>query len=196
MCSVKMVSKLCGYAFIAVLLLLSSCGGNSDLAPSSSDLRPVVTTGSTGNLPTQTIKDFSLQDSLGNTWRLSDHLNGGIAPADATVLYFTMWCPICLAHSDHMLFNVIPSFASRGTTNYMLVDYVSGTVAGARASEIANGYNGSSFTVLVDASQTLMTQLNASMGTTVVVDRYGTILMNEDYRTGANLSTVLNGVLP
>jgi len=191
-----MYSVKIGTILTFVLILMTGCGGNNNLAPSSSDLRPTVTAGSVGYLPTQKIADFSLQDSLGNPWRLSDHLSGGLVPANATVLYFTMWCPICLAHSDHILYTVIPKFAARGTTNYMLIDYVSGSVIGARSSEIANGYNGSPFTVLVDSTQSLMQQLNASMGTTVVVDSYGTILMNEDYRTGTNLMSILDGVLP
>ncbi|MDQ6954200.1 MAG: redoxin domain-containing protein [Mariprofundaceae bacterium] len=181
---------------ILLLTTMVGCGGDNNLIPSNRDLRPTVTAGSTGHLPSQKLADFNLQDSLGNTWRLSDHLNTGLVPADATVLYFTMWCPICLAHSDHMLYTVIPKFAARGTTNYVLVDYVSGSVVGARSSEISNGYNNSPFTVLADSTQSLMQQLNASMGTTVVVDRYGTVLMNEDYRTGSNLTNILNGILP
>jgi len=179
---------------LALLLGLSGCSG--DLNPSAADMRAVVTAGSVGNQPGQSIAPFSLLDSLGNPWNLSDHLVGGATPANATVFYFTMWCPICLGHSDHMLFSVIPAFAARGTTHYVLVDYVSGSVVGARASELANGYGGSPFTVVSDSSQSLMTQLNAAMGSTVVVDAYGTILMNEDYRTGVNLTQTLNGVLP
>ncbi len=179
----------------ATLLLLGACG-NGDLSPSNTDLRPQVTPGTAGYQPSQLAIDFTLSDSLGNPFTLSDHFTGGAQPANAIVLYFTMWCPICTSHMDHMLFNVVPSFATRGNTAYIIVDYVSGSVAGTRASELANGYGGSAFTVLSDSNQTLFNLVNASMGTTVVIDGTGTVLMNEDYRGGANLTQTLNGVLP
>jgi len=50
--------------------------------------------------------------------------------------------------------------------------------------------------VLVDSGQSLMTQLNAAMGSTIVINNSGVILMNEDYRNGVNLTNVLNGVIP
>jgi len=179
---------------LCLSLALSACG--SDLNPSGTDLRPPVTAGSIGNQVSQQVAPFSLLDSRGNPWRLTDHLPGGTAPADAIVLYFTMWCPICLSHSDHMLSSIIPAFAARGNVQYVLIDYISGSVVGGRASELANGYGGSPFTVLVDSGQSLMTQLNAAMGSTIVINNSGVILMNEDYRNGVNLTNVLNGVIP
>ncbi len=183
---------------IAAMLGLSACGGDltDDLNPSDADLRPAVTTGTIGHQPGQVAADFSLRSSTDQTFQLSEHLATGSAPADAVVLYFTMWCPICLAHSDHMYNLVIPTFETRGTVVYALVDYVSGSVQGARASEMANGYAGSDFITLVDAQQGVMEQFNAAMGSVVVIDTNGTILMNEDYRNGDGLTNTLNDLLP
>ena len=182
--------------FTAVLFL-SACGDvTDDLNPSADDKRPVVEAGSTGYLPGQLAADFSLSTSTADTFQLSDHLAAGTEPADAVVLYFTMWCPICLAHSDHMYNVVIPQFRNRGTVVYALVDYVSGSVAGSRASEIANGYAGSEFVTLVDDQRTLMEQFNAAMGSVIVIDADGVILMNEDYRNGEDLMGTLDRLLP
>jgi len=176
---------------------ISACNNlTDDLLPSSSDKRSDVVLGSIGSRPGQIAADFSIQDSLGNTFNLADHLSGGSQPADVIVLYFTMWCPICLSHTDHMLTTVIPQFSSRGTVVYGLVDYVSGSIALSRATELANGYGGSAFTTLVEINQDLMNQFNAAMGTVVVIATDGTILLNEDYRNGTALQDILDQQLP
>lgn len=185
------------WTLLAVALLVSGCGDmGDDLHPSDQDRRPSVSAGSTGHLPGQLAADFSLSTSTAAIFQLSEHLSGGSAEADAMVLYFTMWCPTCLAHSDHMYNLVIPRFQSRGTVVYALVDYVSGSVAAARASETANGYAGSEFITLVDGQRAVMDQFNAAMGTAVVIARDGTILMNQDYRNGDTLQQTLDALLP
>jgi len=183
---------------LALMLPLGACGGalNDDLFPSDSDQRGAVTPGSVGHLPGQVAADFAVTDTLSLPFTLSDHLTGGSDPADAVVLYFTMWCPTCLSHSDHLLGSVVPRFVGRGAVVYALVDYVSGSVALSRASEIANGYAGSPFSVLADVDQSVFGQFNAAMGTTVVIAPDGVVQMNEDYRTGANLVAALDGMLP
>ncbi len=175
---------------------LSGCDIEEDLLASDEDRRPAVVAGSVGYMPGQVAADFSLSDSRGNLFTLSDHLIGGSDPADVVVLYFTMWCPICLGHSDHIYSQVMPQFEGRGTVVYALVDYVSGSVAASRASELANGYGGSDFVTLVDADLTLLDQFNGAMGTVVVIDNDATILLNEDYRTGAALVEMLDRQLP
>ena len=186
---------------LAILILLcfvlSACNDLlDDLNPSDSDKRGTVVAGSIGNMPGQIAADFTLKDSLGNDFILSDHLNGGSDPADIVVLYFTMWCPVCLSHSDHMYNTVIPQFNGRGTVVYGLVDYVSGSVSATRAAELANGFAGSAFTTLADTNQELLDQFNGAMGIVVVIDSDGTILLNEDYRNGTALSTLLDQELP
>jgi len=185
---------------VAVALLclhLVACGGvEDDLWPSDEDQRGSVAAGSVGALPGQTAADFQVQDSVGNAVQLADYLSDGATPADAVVLYFTMWCPICLSHSDHMLSTVVPRFRDRGDVVYALVDYVSGSVALSRAAEQANGYAGSDFVVLADVDQALFDQFDAAMGTIVVIGPDGVIRLNEDYRTGAHLAASLDGLLP
>jgi len=167
-----------------------------DLNPSASDKRGTVVAGSIGNMPGQIAADFMVKDSLNNDFVLSDHLIGGSDPADVVVLYFTMWCPVCLSHSDHIYNDVMPQFSGRGTVVYGLVDYVSGSVSATRASELANGYAGSAFTTLADVNQGLLDQLNGAMGIVVIIDSDGTILVNEDYRNGSALTETLNQQLP
>ena len=107
-----------------------------------------------------------------------------------------MWCPICLGHSDHMFNTVMPQFQDRGDVVYILVDYVSGSTAVVRATETASGYTGSGFVTLADNDQSLLKQFEATNGTTVVIAGDGTVLLNEDYRTGENLMNILDEHLP
>lgn len=182
---------------VALLPALAGCNDvTDDLLPSNSDERGAVVAGSIGFLPTQKAADFTVADSLGNTFTLSDHLAGGSAAVDAVVLYFTMWCPVCLSHSDH-LYNVVrPQFSGRGNVVYALVDYVSGSVTATRLAALANGYAGSAFVTLADVDQGLLDQFNAAMATVVVIDSSGTILLNEDYRDGSPLVAALDQLLP
>jgi len=182
---------------VVLCLFLVACGGvGDDLVPSDDDRRDPVAAGSVGSLPGQTAADFQVQDSVGDAVQLADYLSDGATPADAVVLYFTMWCPICLSHSDHMLSTTVPRFRDRGDVVYALVDYVSGSVALSRAAERANGYAGSAFLVLADVDQALFDQFDAAMGTVVVIGPDGVIRLNEDYRTGANLAATLDELLP
>ena len=182
---------------LVTMLMLASCGNMADdLNPSSDDLRPGVVANSIGSQPGQKAADFSAPATNGTTFKLSDYLAGGPFASDAIVLYFTMWCPICISHTDNLLYNVIPQFQGRGTTTYVLVDYVSGSIASTTVSEAVNGYAGSVFTTIADENQTILTQLNGSMGKTVVMDAQGIIRMNEDYRTGTKLIQTLQHILP
>ncbi len=184
------------FSLVCLALLLGGCDVQDDLLPSGSDERPTVSIGTVGIEPGQIAADFTLSDSLGNPFTLSDQLAGGAQAADAVVLYFTMWCPICLGHSDHLLWEIEPRFRARGTVRYVLVDYVSGSVVATRSSEVANGYSGSIFTTLADSHQALFRQFDAAMGTTIVIAADGTIWMNEDYKDGSKLSAMLDGLLP
>jgi len=182
---------------LITILMFTSCGNMADdLNPSSKDLRPSVVANSIGSQPGQKATDFSAPATNGTNFKLSDYLAGGPFASDAVVLYFTMWCPICLSHTDHLLFNIIPQFQGRGTTTYVLLDYVSGSIASTTVSEAVNGYAGSIFTTIADENQTILTQLNGAMGKTIVIDKNGIIQMNEDFRTGDNLINTLNRILP
>jgi peroxiredoxin len=158
-----------------------------DLNPSGADKRPAMEAGTTGPAVGQNAPDFTLSDTLGNSVTLS----GLAQTVPATVLYFTMWCPVCESHMSHMRDNAIPRFPS---VRFLAVDYVSGSVTDAREAELNSGYAGSSFTVLVDADQAVKQAYQATMGTTVVVDSTGVILLNEDYHDGGRLQAVLSGL--
>ena len=179
-----------------LVISLSACDIQDDLLPSSSDERGSVVPGSIGYMPTQIAADFTIKDSEGDDFILSEHLTGGSNPADVVVLYFTMWCPICLSHTDHIYTDIMPQFRNRGTVVYGLVDYVSGSVSSTYAVARANGYIGTDFDILSDVDQSILNQFNGAMGITIVIDSDGTILMNEDYRTGDTLVEILDQQLP
>ena len=174
--------------WLVLLLVLGLMGCQeigSDLAPSGEDKRPAVTAGSVGSLPGQTAPDFTEADSENNAVTLSDLLTAN----DSVVLYFTMWCPICDSHMSHMRTHLVPDFPS---VKFLIVDYVTGSVTGARSAQLANGYG--SFTVLADIGQSLFQTYAGSMGTTVVIDASGVVRMNEDYKDGSKLRTILESL--
>ena len=127
----------------------------------------------------------AVQDTLGNSYALSTEL----ATADAVVLYFTMWCPICDSHASHMRSAIIPDFPQ---VRFLLVDYVTGSITASRSAQLSNGY--ASSTVLVDTDLSLFNLYQASMGTTVVIDSTGIVRMNEDYKDGVKLRAVLEAL--
>jgi len=172
---------------IILLCAITACGGmTDDLFPSGSDKRPPVQPGTIGPAVGQLAPDFTLSDSLGNTVTLSTSVT--TTGVQGTVLYFTMWCPICDTHMSHMRTNQIPAFPS---VRFYAVDYVSGSVTEARNAEISNGYDGSGFTVLADTQQSVLNLYQATMGSTVVIDRTGVVRMNEDFKDGTRLDAAL-----
>ena len=171
---------------IFVLLLVAGCQEiGDDLTPSGADRRPDVVAGSMGTQVDQQSPDFVVQDTLGISYALSTE----VATADAVVLYFTMWCPICDSHASHMRSATIPDFPQ---VRFFLVDYVTGSITASRSAQLSNGYAGS--TVLVDVDQSLFDLYQASMGTTVVIDSAGIVKMNEDYKDGVKLRAVLESL--
>jgi peroxiredoxin len=172
----------------ALVLAFSGCGQTmDDLNPSASDKRQAVQQGSTGPAVGQHAPDFTVSDSLGNPVTLS----AIISQHKAIVLYFTMWCPTCDTHMSYMRDSIIPN---QPDVVFYAVDYVSGSVVDARNAELSNGYAGSGFIVLADTAQTLLSAFQGTMGTTVVIDRQGLIQMNEDFKNGAKLQSMLAGL--
>jgi len=170
------------YFLVMLLLLLTGCG---DLNPSSEDQRLPVEIGTIGFNVGQVAPDFSLFDTLGNPATMSAELTG----ADAIVLYFTMWCPICDSHMSHMRTQIIPNFPN---VKFFFIDFVSGTVDASRKAQEENGYT--DLTVLVDNTQEVLTLYEADMGITVVIDNAGTVRMNEDYKDGVKLTETLTAL--
>lgn len=168
-----------------LLVGLSACDMKDDLLPSGTDKSD----------PLGIAADFTIKDMYGNDFVLSDHLVGGTNEADVVVLYFTMWCPVCLSHTDYIYTNIIPQFETRGTVVYGLVDYVNGSVEETYAFAQANGYLTPKFDILADVNNTVENQFNGIMSTTVVIDNDGTILMNEIYKS-SKLIEILDQQLP
>ncbi len=159
-----------------LLLLLAGCG--TDLAPSAKDKRPPVLCGSTGYSVCQSAPDFTLSDTLGNSVTLSTVLS---APSTSgVVMYYTMWCSVCTTDMTLMRDWIIPNYPN---VKVLAIDYVSSTVAEARYAEVSNGFDGSGFTVLADTNRTVYNLYNATMATTVVIDRNGIIRMNETFKS-------------
>lgn len=168
-------------ASLLVLALLGGCGDN--LIPSGEDQRPSVQAGTTGSGVGQHAAAFTVSDTDGR----SVTLDSALAGKQGIVLYFTMWCPSCDVQMSQLQ-GLIPSFPGVG---FYLVDYVSGTVSDAGASALADGFTGVGFTTLADTSHLLLDGFLGTMGTTVVIDAAGVIRLNEDYRDGARVRTVL-----
>lgn len=178
--------------FLKSLLLMSfiflyACADVlDDINPSGSDKRGDFDSSTIGSHPGETAADFSVFDTLNKPFLMSAEL----VSADAIVVYFTMWCPICDSHMTHMRSNIIPDYPN---VKFYFIDYVSGLVSVARASQLDNGYGASS--VLVDDSNHTVTNLyDATMGTTIVIDRNTIVKMNEDYKDGSKLRDVLDAL--
>jgi peroxiredoxin len=172
--------------FLFIIALLAGCGNMmDDLKPSGNDERPVVQPGTTGPAVGQNAPNFSLPDTLGNEFTLA----AVIPTTSAVVLYFAMqWCPVCEGHVDDLRLSVIPSFPD---VRFYVVDYTCASVDEARSWQIAIGYEGAGFTVLADTQHAVLDMYQATMGTTVVIDKNGVILMNEDYKDGTRLQSIL-----
>ena len=179
--TIRLLSLLMG------IIILSACDGiTDDLFPSGEDKRPDVDTGVEGIAVGQQSPDFSMYDTLGNSRGLYAEL---ARPIDGVVLYFNMWCPICDSHASHMRANVMPLFPD---VQFFLVDYVSGSISVSRDAQLANGYG--DIETLVDIGQVVFDMYQASMGTTIVVDRNGIIQMSEDYKDGVKLTETLQAL--
>lgn len=170
---------------VLILLLLVFVSGCDDLNPSSEDLRPDVVPGSDGVQVEQKAIDFTLSDTLFTDVTLSAEYQ----LADAVVLYFTMWCPVCDSHMSYMRNYVVPNYPN---VRFYFVDYVSGSVSTSRQAQQSNGYT--DFDVLVDTNHAIQDLYNATMGTIIVIDSSGIIKMNEDFKDGSKLISILNSI--
>jgi hypothetical protein len=173
------------FVLLFFFAVIAGCGDN--LFPSGEDKRPPVLAGSSGGGVSQKAPDFSIPDINSTSVTLASSTSG----KKGAVIYFTMWCPICDSHMSSMRASVVPLFPD---VNFFLVDYVSGSIAGAAESASADGYTGGVFTTLADINHTLTGIFQGTMGTTVVIDSSGIVRMNEDYRDGVNLRTILTAL--
>jgi len=175
------------FLLAGTMLLSGACGELlDDLNPSGDDKRSVYDAGTTGPYVGQTAPEFTVPDSLGVPVTLSSQL----AVADAVVLYFTMWCPICEVHMSHLRQHVVGSYP---TVSFFLVDFVSGSVSKSRLAQVSYGYT--DFTVLADADVAVMDAYNGGMGITALIGSDGVIRLNEDYKDGFRLKEALDALL-
>lgn len=172
-------------ALLLITALLAGCGDN--LVPSGDDRRPSVQSGTTGPAVGQNSADFSVSDINGATVTPASALAG----RKGAVFYFTMWCPICDGHMNNMRSFVAPQFPD---VNFMIVDYLSGSVADVAAAASASGFASGTIAVLADLDDRMEAAYKGTMGTTVVIDKSGVIRMNEDYKDGTRLQAVLSSL--
>lgn len=174
----------------ALTLAIAGCGGIADdLVPSGSDRRVPVEADGEGPSVGRRAPGFSARNSLNETVALSAELSR--PGTKAVVLYFAMWCPICNGHLDHLLREILPRFPD---AKAFAVDYVSGSAEDARSNAISNGFAASRISVLADSDNSILDAYDATMGTTVVIDRTGTVRMNEDYKDGTKLRRILEAL--
>lgn len=166
--------------FALSLLTLSGC--LEDLSPDSTDLRSDTSVGGENAAPAA---EFTATTTTGESVLLSEALVAN----DAVVLYFTMWCPLCDSHMSHMRSHIINNYPN---VKFFIVDYVSGTIAQSRNSQVANGYT--SLNMLADTEQALLNAFGATMASVIVIDDENKILMNEDYKNGSRLIEVLGAL--
>jgi peroxiredoxin len=134
-----------------------------------------------------TVADFELATTEGELLQLSDLLDAHAA----VVIYFTMWCPVCDAHMSDLRSRIVPQFPELA---FVLVDYVSGSLAQARQAQLSNGY--ADMLVVADPDHRLTTLFSGTMGTTVIIGAGFRLLFNEDYRNGSRLQSVLDNLEP
>ncbi len=161
-----------------LLLLFCLSGCSSDLLPSDKDIR-------TSQVDEQKVS-FRLQTTQGELLESQTLLES----ADALVLYFTMWCPVCDSHMSQLSRQFIPVY---GNMRFVVVDYVSGSVSQSLEAQRASGFLG--MTIGVDLDNEVTRTFRGTMATVVVINKEGRLLLNEDYKDGARLKQVLDGLL-
>lgn len=163
-------------ASLFLMMVLSGC--QEDLLPSDQDLGPSARSQVGITLDDQT---FSLSDASQST------LTERLQTADAVVLYFTMWCPVCDLHMSHIRDTLKSHYPS---VDFMFVDYVSGTIAASEQARTSSGYR--DFDVIADVDNSLERLFSATMATTVVIDKNFIVQFQEEFKDGSRLVNVLD----
>jgi len=92
---------------------------------------------------------------------------------------------LCDTHMSSIRQNVKPQFPN---VRFLVVDYVSGSTNQSRSAQFSNGY--ASEVVIPDTEHVLLKQFDATMGSTIVINASGEILMNEDYKQSKIISVL------
>ncbi len=183
LCNLKFYKGLLSLFCLAWLIVTPTACANmqGDLFPDSTDLRTQngANFSGVGDIAPEKALYFA-DSSVSSLYTETSSFRG-------VVLYFTMWCSLCNAHADYIVLNLI---AANPDIRFILVDYVSGTLAATKSAAIANGYYNSTG-VVSDNSGGLSKTFAGTMGTVVVLDSANTVRMNEDFRDGQNLVKIL-----
>lgn len=164
-------------ALTAVFLVLTLMACQEDLYPQDNpSSRSLAAT--TGYI----LDDFTVSLNTNQALTLSDQLTN----FDAVVLYFTMWCPVCDSHMQHIRSHLIPAYPN---VKFVMVDYVSGSHSHSRASQINSGY--SDFDVIGDTNDYLQDLLQGTMGSIVVIDKNFVVQLNEYFKNDQALKGIL-----
>lgn len=160
---------------LSLLFALSAC--QQDLMPSGEDQRssavPAIS------------EDFSVTLSDGSDFSLSSALS----EHDAVVLYFTMWCPVCDEHMQHLRESFVPAYPN---VQFVLVDYVSDSVSATYKNQRSAGYG--DFLTISDHQNLLQNLFAGTMASTVVIDKNFVVQMAETFKTGEQLQVLLNAL--
>lgn len=158
-------------------LALALVGCQQDLMPSGDDTRD--------NAIPAVSPDFTVSLSDGSDFTLSSALTDH----DAVVLYFSMWCPVCDEHMQHLRDSFVPAYPD---VQFVLVDYVSDSISATYKNQRSAGYL--DFLTISDHQNVLQNLFAGTMATTVVIDKNFSVRMAETFKTGAQLEQVLDSL--
>jgi peroxiredoxin len=161
---------------LILFLLTMLAGCQEDLVPDDKDKRDTSQVN---------IENIIANDTKGNLINLDDALTYN----DAVVLYFTMWCPTCDSHMSSIVRDFIPAYPR---VAFIMVDYVSATTQQARRAQIENGYD--NVTVVADENRSLSRLFSGTMASTIVIGQERELLMNEGFKNGAKIQSVLDSL--
>ncbi len=157
------------------LITLTAC--EEDLLPSGSQL--------TQNATGMTLDNFNVSLNTSEQVELTQTLETN----DAVVLYFTMWCPICDSHMNHIRNQLVDAYPN---VAFIMVDYVSGSLSNSRTSQLNSGYG--DFNVIADTDDYLQNLLQGTMGSIVIIDKNQVVLFNEYFKNDQALTQVLDNL--
>jgi peroxiredoxin len=162
---------------LALCLFVSLSACQQDLIPSGEDTRAA-------GVPSVS-PDFTVSLSDGSDFTLSSALT----EHDAVVLYFSMWCPVCDEHMQHLRDSFVPAYPN---VQFVLVDYVSNSISSTYKNQRSAGYM--DFLTISDHNNYLQNLFAGTMGSTLVIDKNFVVQMAENFKAGEQLSTVLNSL--
>ncbi|EAT12825.1 thioredoxin family protein [Bermanella marisrubri] len=165
---------------VLLLFLIASTACMEDLTPSND---PIQGEQNRQGLQGTVLEDIALIDNNLNKWQLSQALS----EADAVAFYFTMWCPVCDSHMQHIKNHLAEDYPN---VTFVFVDYVSSSQAMSRETQIASGYQSSQ--VLADIDSELQNNLSASMSSFAIIDKNFVVRYNQVFQSDTGIRDVLD----